>query len=351
MKSSKRRRKRWKHEVLEEGWGELPPTQGAGCGNTTAPTNPHILQTREQEQLNKPGELLGPPETVTGREQDLKQLEITPFLNQVASSQDWPTTQNLADSIPPDPSATRISSGGSPRGDDVMVGLEGKTEGIIFGGTGIGGDDDRNNHNLMEGNTSDLCDAVGWKNVIQNGGDDAMIVGSTEPSVCEAVQTGASGKPILDTMPGLALDSGPDRTNKNGKPAKQNCEFRRGGMCITHGIVGAKYVEKSKVWTKKKDGTFGWKQRSITKYVCQFDGVVKSDVIRNEDDSRLEGVAKSNIKSAGKGYVEQTTALGGTHSNPGCGESLSGICGDDYRAAGSNKSESMNRGNQRKDTD
>ena len=52
MKSSKRRRKRWKHEVLEEGWGELPPTQGAGCGNTTAPTNPHILQTREQEQLN-----------------------------------------------------------------------------------------------------------------------------------------------------------------------------------------------------------------------------------------------------------------------------------------------------------
>ena len=71
----------------------------------------------------------------------------------------------------------------------------------------------------------------------------------------------------------------------------------------------------------------------------------------NEDDSRLEGVAKSNMESAGKGYVEQTTALGGRHSNPGCGESLSGICGGDYRVAGSNKSESVDRGSQRKDTD
>ena len=42
-KPSKRRRKRWKHEVLEEGWGELPPTQGAAdSGNSMAPTNPHI---------------------------------------------------------------------------------------------------------------------------------------------------------------------------------------------------------------------------------------------------------------------------------------------------------------------
>ena len=57
--------------------------------------------------------------------------------------------------------AIRILSSGSSRGDDVMIGLDDEKEGIFFDGTGIGGDIDRNKHNLMEGNTSDLWDTFG----------------------------------------------------------------------------------------------------------------------------------------------------------------------------------------------
>ena len=350
-KSNKRRRKRWKHEVLEEGWGELPPTQGAGCGDTTAPTNPHILLTREQEQPSKPGELRGPPETASGRELDLKQLEITPFLNLVANIQEWPTTQNLADGIPPDPPATIISSGGSPRGGDGMVEMDGKAEGILLGGTVEEGNRSRDAQDLREGNTSNLRDAFEGRNVMQGGGNDAMIVRRAEPSVGGAVQTGADRKPSQDTMPGLALDKGPDRTRIDGISSKEKCEFRRGGRCILHGVVGTKHVEKSKVWAKKRDGTFGWKQKTSTRYVCQFDGCAESNVGMSQDDSRLEGVAKSNMKSAGRECVEQTTALGGAIINSGCGESLLGICENNYKAAGSFKSESTCEDNLRKDTD
>ena len=60
---------------------------------------------------------------------------------------------------------------------------------------------------------------------------------------------------------------------------------------------------------------------------------------------------QSNMKSAGRECVEQTTALGGTISNPGCGESLLGICEDNYRAAGSFRSESTSADNLREDKD
>ena len=46
------------------------------------------------------------------------------------------------------------------------------------------------------------------------------------------------------------------------------CEFKIGGMCVTHRSMGAKYVEHWKEWTKMKNGLYGYVNRRKTKYVC-----------------------------------------------------------------------------------
>ena len=48
MENKKKRRKKLKHELIGEGWGELPKYQGAEEGREQAPTPLHP-QTREQE--------------------------------------------------------------------------------------------------------------------------------------------------------------------------------------------------------------------------------------------------------------------------------------------------------------
>ena len=128
--------------------------------------------------------------------------------------------------------------------------------------------------------------------------------------------------------------------------------LRGGGKCVVHGTVGTKYVEKSRVWTQRKDGTFGWKPKSTTKYVCHYSEVAKSNVWKSGEDGRFGGVAKSDMMSTGIGMeVMKNTALGGKHSNTGGVENLPWVSGDDYRRAGSIESESERRGSMSKDTD
>ena len=40
---------------------------------------------------------------------------------------------------------------------------------------------------------------------------------------------------------------------------------------MNHGVVGTRYKENSKEWTKKKNGIYGWVTRTRIKYVCRFD--------------------------------------------------------------------------------
>ena len=47
---------------------------------------------------------------------------------------------------------------------------------------------------------------------------------------------------------------------------------------MKHGIIGTKYVEMTRVWSEKKNGTFGWKTKSKTKYVCQYSWVQQMQV-------------------------------------------------------------------------
>ena len=326
----------WEDQVREGGrngsmisWrrGELPPTKGTASGNPTAPTTPHTSQAREQEQLSSTEEQeqlsstrepASPPTAIPVREQDLRQLEITTFLEPAASKLDWPTVQDLADRMAPDPPATRISSGGSPRESEQLGLLDGGKDDESFGGNGgaaytgntntgmiVGGDTD--------GRLGDECEM----NVPQEE-ECEMNVRNTAPSVGDTRQLSSGRKP--DTVSVLALCGETDQPGKEVDSVRHKCEFRRGGKCITHGIVGTKYVEKSRVWSQRKDGTFGWKPKSTTKYVCQFSEVAKSDECKYGMNGRLEGVAKTNLVSAGIGMdmnSDQNTALGGPHSDTG----------------------------------
>ena len=90
--------------------------------------------------------------------------------------------------------------------------------------------------------------------------------------------------------------------------------FKRGGKCATHGVVGKKLVDTSKTWDKKKNDIYGWKVRSKTTYVCQFEGVVMSNVCFDDDRGCGVGVTKSNSMS--RSEVQDKTrmsdlALGG----------------------------------------
>ena len=103
--------------------------------------------------------------------------------------------------------------------------------------------------------------------------------------------------------------------------------------------------DKASVWTKKKNGIFGWVKKTKVRYVCQNDGVAKPVRLESQDS----GVAKSNDEIRDTGPEKQTrqdAALGGISDKDGI---LSRVCGADYRQAGSRLRESSVIRRKRKD--
>ena len=87
----------------------------------------------------------------------------------------------------------------------------------------------------------------------------------------------SGGKSENDCMlrkPMSTLGMGVNIVNNLDEEVK--CVHKRGGFCTTHGSMGTKYVEKSKVWSKLKNGNFGYVYKSKTKYVCRSMRVAKS---------------------------------------------------------------------------
>ena len=125
------------------------------------------------------------------------------------------------------------------------------------------------------------------------------------------------------------------------------CSYKRGGFCNTHGSMGVKYVQKSKVWSKWKNGNCGYVYKSNTKYVCRPTGVAKSIEGNQTKVGQYEGVAKSNRKSLSEGCGQTTEtsfeALGGTTTHFDGGTTPERISGVDIQA-GSAKSESLEGG-------
>ena len=117
------------------------------------------------------------------------------------------------------------------------------------------------------------------------------------------------------------------------------CVHKRGGFCTTHGSMGEKYIEKSKVWSKLKNGNFGYVSRSKTKYVCRSRRVAKSNGGNQTDVGWNEGVAKSdreNLSQGGKLTTRDSIeALEGHTTDNGMNTSLLGISGVENTRAGS----------------
>ena len=111
----KKKRRRLKHEVLQEGWGELllrggadQEEPGATLVEQEQPSTPREPSStpspveQDTEQYT-PGELPPTPtlrrSSIT-REQPLVQLEITTFMNPAPREQDWSTQQKRVASSP-----------------------------------------------------------------------------------------------------------------------------------------------------------------------------------------------------------------------------------------------------------
>ena len=73
--------------------------------------------------------------------------------------------------------------------------------------------------------------------------------------------------------------------------------------------MGRKLIEKTQSWVKKKNGLFGYKYGSKTKYVCQFYGGAESNRSMSGNVSHDGGVPESDISSDGKGVERDLTSL------------------------------------------
>ena len=124
-------------------------------------------------------------------------------------------------------------------------------------------------------------------------------------------------------------------------------------MFVNYGVMDQKLTENTQSWGKKKNGLFGWKYGSKTKYVCQFSEGAESNRSMSVDDSHARGVPKSNMSSDGEG-VERgligIIALGGQESDKDREiMTLPGISGMGHSKAGSLKSESRRISGEQKD--
>ena len=126
--SRRKRRKKLKHKLVEEDWGEppLPVQQGAG---KESPQDSEQLEGEalggEQEQSIGGEEEQTEKGSSIPREQSLVQLKMTGFLDPAPSNQGWPTQDNVVAEWDENPSATIPSSRGSPCNEGgVAVSLE-----------------------------------------------------------------------------------------------------------------------------------------------------------------------------------------------------------------------------------
>ena len=171
--------------------------------------------------------------------------------------------------------------------------------------------------------------------------DEGLKVCQTTPSVGDSCST-VGGRKLQDRdqVAELSLQAG---TDKNTQKADNQCDFKRGGKCIIHGVIGEKRVNTSKIWDKKKNGLFGWIVKTKTTYVCRFRGVAVSNVCSDDESGRGSGVAESNYVSGSEGQYgtrDSTTALGGTDNQVDRDiETRTRISGTGINDAGCNKSE------------
>ena len=340
-----KKRKKLKFELIEEGWGELQEQQGAGEEMQQAQAPPEYPSTREQGpetgeppiSLQQRRELSSPPKlgSPTYREQSLRQTRISEFLNPAALEDnplDRPTLQNQGARQDSDLTATRMSGGRSPCiGDQIAVSNDGDIDKRFEGQTERKVGMDINVPTAVERGGVDVGSGSKVTKWVETGDGNIIVGEKVMPS---------SGKSENDCMlrkPMSTLGAGVNIVDNLDEEVK--CVHKRGGFCTTHGSMGTKYVEKYKVWSKLKNGNFGYVSKSKTKYVCRSMRVAKSIEVNQTSDGRNEGVAKSDRENLSQGWKSTTfdsiEALEGPTTDIGMSTTLLGISGVDNTRAGS----------------
>ena len=110
------------------------------------------------------------------------------------------------------------------------------------------------------------------------------------------------------------------------KIMKNDCEFKRGGMCKTHLVRGEKIVTKSREWVKKKNGLFGYVTKQLTTYRCSRSAVIEgplSPTIARETMTELDsGLRLGEILPGDNLSWDCGAGLGGAVANKDKSESL-----------------------------
>ena len=312
---NKRRRRKLKHGLIEEGWGEQPDQPEL----TPAPREPAPTEVEQQHPCYREQASTTREEQTWSRpplERALNQTKLTGYFNP-AATKGQTTTGNPVASSGDDPEIVVREAAvqceqfeESTRVENVAISTEKVTR--------------------LDGENTPVpivqCDVV-----LPSQGS-TIPVQLSAPSDDEKLETSVRRKPsarvdvVCDTGKPL-LDLGRNNTvNIDTKPTVR-CEFKRGGKCLQHGCMGMKQESTVKKWCKKKDGTFGWKTMRKTDYKCH-----------------LEGVAVSDSGKPEPGLGRMTTSCQKVGNNKISHGSLSGISGVALGGLDGDESESLEEG-------
>ena len=111
---------------------------------------------------------------------------------------------------------------------------------------------------------------------------------------------------------------------------KTKCDFKRGGFCKTHNMMGQKNVLTRKVWTKLSDGSFGWRMKRQTNYRCE-------NITMNVQQNHAHSTISESSTALGVGRKQSLGELGVQQSTPVISD---GLAGRGLLGAGANTRES-----------
>ena len=276
-----KRRKRRKHEVLSEDWGELG-----------AIPNYKMEEPREPQDMEPLGSTIP-------REQALRQLSITGFYNPAPTTPGRPTSDDLVANIP----------GGN------------STEDMSFVETGTGGRGGGDKEEYISSNTRGTLKKLEKPEVTIEEGGGGSVEHSEQLSVTPSINQ---------------IQKQGDSRDDGVIPNKNECTFKR-GKCEIHNVKGTRIVNTKKTWGKLKNGMHGWKYAKLTTYKCEGGMTSKVEKCETGMATKVDAIIPKGKISLHTNRLTDSVRSGGNYKTV---LEHSGISGEDNRGAEADESDS-----------
>ena len=186
----------------------------------------------------------------------------------------------------------------------------------------------------VEEGSSDSCGDIGSPPLMPSGGRRKMMKKMKTTLVRRGDDNEVPKVPTQSEPPEpTKLEGGEvfqDLENKNGMNVQTVCEFKRGGFCKTHNMMGRKDIHTKKVWTKLSDGSFGWRVKRQTYYHCE-------NITMNVPQNHAHSTISEPSTALGVGRQRSQGELGVQQSTPVFSD---GLAGRGLPGAGANTRES-----------